>query len=398
MTSEEDIMEFMRKEILPEDYKVSPSLKKKLLQIAKHGVLNEAPDSAVGWIALELIDSDLDDGEKVKLIKSALLKYLTDRSIFVHPKDLPYHRLVGFIMKHEGFDKKYLQYLLVADRLTTIEEIAGNFAEIFGSDMLSDEEKIVCLIGADMVAGRRRDTARLLTEVMKTFLESSVSLNEKLEVGKLFAENRFRDYAKNLIDIIIVGNIERSEKITLRNLPVPHLSLCEEIKNAFGTQPRMPFWYDGGAIRYACRWHVSMLNEREREKFVMKVMESSNPTRDKYVVMGVCDALYYDTYDRVFTRKALEKGLKITGGIIRSLCYEYLFLLYDDIEDYVKKSLYDSDMKVQNTLARVALSPSRLKERNHGKKVQLINLVERYKVDLNKRQGGRLRKLKEELR
>lgn len=424
MTAEENIIEFMRKEILPEGYKLSSFLKKKLIQIAKDGILknndysrdfNEearemptwatefcienAPDSTIGWIAIELINSDIDDEEKLKFIKSTLSRSLAGVSDFTHPKDLPYHSLLGFIMRREGFDKKYLQYLLVEDRLTPIEEIARNFAEIFGSDMLSDEEKIVCLVGSDLVAMRRRDTPRLLTEIMKIFLESNVSLGKKLEVAELFVENKFRNYASNLIKIITVGNLERSGKLVLGNVSIQHPSrICKEVKNAFCTPPRTLLWYnDGGAARYLCRWYTSILNEKQREKFVMEIMGSSNPTGNRYLIMGVCDALYYGNYDSVFTCKVLERGLKISNGIIRSLCYEYLFLLYNDIEGYVKESLHDTDIKVQHTLARVALSPSRLDKMDNGKKAQLIELVERYGVDLNKRQSDRLIKLKDEV-
>lgn len=422
MTAEENIIDFMVDEMLPDGYELASSLKKKLLQIAKDGILehndysrnfneeakgnptwavefciDEIPETAAGWIALGLIDSDLNEEEKLRFVKATLSKYLIDETGFTYPKELPYHRLAGFVIKREGFDKKYLQYLLVKDVLSSIEEISGNFTTIFNSDMLSDQEKILCLIGADRVTERRGDAARLLTEVAKAFLESDVSLLAKLEVAELFVENKFRDYAKNRSNLMLVENLKGAGQ--LKDIPLEHtIDASEEIKNAFGTGPHILSWYNGGgAIRYACRWYVSVLNEKERERFVMRTMASSNPTRDKNVITGVCDALYYGGYDSEFSRRVLEQGLKLSSGIVRSLCYEYLFLLYDSVNGYVKKSLHDTDMKVRNTFARVALSPSRLKEMDHAKKVQLIELVDKNDVELNKRQSTRFAKLKEEL-
>ena len=157
--------------------------------------------------------------------------------------------------------------------------------------------------------------------------------------------------------------------------------------------------YDFNSVRRTvCDWYISQLPTLEAKKeAIVQLLEDVERVKSDgewYMKLSAYDALYSmsEELGMNFVRRLLERGAHSNFYEIRAHCYKYLLPLFDDVA-YGEGCLNDTSKKVRETVVRTALSDT---EMDRGTRLRLLAVITAKKLQLTKKQKGRLKNLLEQ--
>ncbi|ODS39217.1 MAG: hypothetical protein A7316_06240 [Candidatus Altiarchaeales archaeon WOR_SM1_86-2] len=348
-------------------------------------------DALCTHIPFELSKSDLDGDVKKKLMV-LMLEHSGNEYGY---RKLPYHFMVSEIMD-DGI-RKWLRYMVRKDPVTPRDVIFKNSGKVMASKDVSGTEKMLYYFSLPNVFKNNAFFNEFTANLLKS--SPSISGEMKTDIANLIMNpDELAEFLKEAgsaltLSSIKTGDLKFEDAPFLDNLPDFKPIVSDDLINDF----RMSLWNVRISSfehtrRHVCKWMLSLLSLKDKKKVIKDIMSEN----DKPMLLGAGDYLQFhgDEFDNDFLKKTIEGGIDSVESDIRALFYGLAFILLDDIEGYIDKSLNDKAIKVRHTLANVTLSPYKYKDMDDERKGKLIKYIIDRNVKLTKRQRGRLKKFK----
>lgn len=348
-------------------------------------------DDLCAYIPFELSKSGMD-----KDVKKKLMVLMLERSVKEYSyRKLPYHFMADIITGDAGNIRDWLRYLVREDYITPREIIFKNSREVMESKNVSDLERILYYFSLPAVFKNNA----FFNEFTADLLNSSLSEEMKTEIANLIMNpDELEEFLKETESTLIISGVKlgvlKFEGVPfLDNLPDFEPLVSKDLVSDFHKSLWDVHISDfEHTRRHVCKWMLSLVTLGDKKKAIKDVIDEG----DKHMLFGVGDYLQFHgkEFNNEFLEGIIKKGVNSAECDMRYLFYGLAFALLDDIEKYVNHSLRDNAIKVRNTLSDVALSPYKYKEMDDERREKLLKYVLDRKVNLSKRQQGRMKKFK----